>query len=290
MTALEVVVVLLILLVAAGILLPALQNVRESQARLQCLHNIKQITLGMHNFHDVHKRLPPGIGFFPGQDSGAYGTGLFHLLPYIEQGNLYNQARAPDGTWTPYNNGVYATCVPLFVCPSDPSAGDGLVQDRQGITWGASSYAGNTQVFCMADKFGSLLDPDGRTTWESITDGLSNTILFAEHYARCTNPSWPEGGSFWAYHNLGPTANPLHPGFQVSWNVFSFGPGSRFQAQPSPYLGNCDPTLASTPHSVMHVGMCDGHVRSVSPSVSGHSWWSACTPRGSDVLGADWNN
>jgi hypothetical protein len=290
LTALEVVVVLLILLVATGILLPALQKVRRIASQIQCANNLKEITLGMHTCHDVHKRFPPGIGFFPNPSGGAYGTGLFHLLPFIDQDGLYKKAKASDGTWTPYNNGVYATLVQTFVCPTDPSAGDGLVQDRQGTTWGASSYAGNVQVFAKVDQVGSLVDWQGQTTRQDITDGTSNTILFAEHYAVCTNPSWADGGSFWAYQNLGSTAMPLHSGFAINWTVFSYGPGSRFQTQPTPFQGNCDPTLASSPHAVMMVGMCDGHVRSVSPSVSGHSWWSACTPRGGEGLGADWNN
>jgi prepilin-type N-terminal cleavage/methylation domain-containing protein len=285
----ELLVVIAIIAVLVGILLPAVQKVRETAARIECGNNMKQITLGMHACHDVRKRLPPGIGFFPGTDAGAFGTGLFHLLPFIEQENLYNLAKATDGTWTPYNNGVYATRVPIFVCPSDPSAGDGLVQDRQGTTWGASSYSGNTQVFAHVDQFGIYINPQGHTTLQSITDGTSNTILFAEHYARCTNPDWADGGSLWAYHQLGPTARPLHPGFEISWTVFSFGPNSMFQTRPSPYLGNCDPTLASTPHAVMNVGLCDGSVRAVSPSISGDTWWKACTPRSGEVLPAEWS-
>jgi hypothetical protein len=81
----------------------------------------------------------------------------------------------------------------------------------------------------------------------------------------------------------------LHPGFAISWNAYSFGPSSLFQVQPSPFLGNCDPTLTSTPHTVMHVGLCDGSVRPVSRNISGATWWKACTPRGGEVLSADWN-
>jgi prepilin-type N-terminal cleavage/methylation domain-containing protein len=197
-TLIESLVVMAIIAVLIGMLLPAVQKVRETAARIQCNDNIKQIVLGMHNCHATHGRLPPGIGFFPGKDSGAYGTGLFHLLPFIEQGNLYKQAQAAGTTFSPLNNGVYATAVPVFVCPSDPSAGTGLVQDNQDNTWGASSYAGNAQVFTKVDDFGIMTDPQGQTRFQDIWDGLSNTILFAEHYSRCTNPGWPEGGSFWA--------------------------------------------------------------------------------------------
>jgi hypothetical protein len=82
-------------------------------------------------------------------------------------------------------------------------------------------------------------------------------------------------------------AEPLHPGFAVSWNVTSTGPSSRFQVQPTDFV-NCDPTLASTPHRVMHVGLCDGSVRPLSPTISGDTWWAACTPRGGEIMGPDW--
>jgi prepilin-type N-terminal cleavage/methylation domain-containing protein len=291
-TLIELLVAIAIIAVLLGLLVPTVQKVRETAARVQCINNLKQIVLGMHHCHDVYKRLPPGTGFFPGQDAGAYGTGLFHLLPYVEQDNLYKQAEAAGPTFSPLDNGVYGKAVPVFVCPSDPSAGNGLVQYNQSYpwgAWGASSYAGNVQVFAKVDEFGFLTDPQGQTRFSNITDGLSNTILFAEHYARCTNPAWPEGGSLWAYQQLGLTARPLHPGFGISWNVYSFGPSSLFKVQPSPFLGNCDPTLTSTPHAAMNVGLCDGSARMVSPNISGATWWAACTPRGGEVQDDNWN-
>jgi prepilin-type N-terminal cleavage/methylation domain-containing protein len=289
-TLIELLVAIAILAILIGLMVPAVQKVRAIAARIRCINNLKQIALGMHACHDAHNRFPPGIGFFPGKDDGAYGTGLFHLLPYVEQDDLYKEAKANDGTWTPYNNGVYAQRVPVFFCPSDPSAGDGKVVDRLGTTWGACSYAGNVQVFAQVDPQGALVDPSRRTKILDIQDGTSNTIMFAEHYALCTNPAWTDGGNFWAYQQLGQSAEPLHPGFAISWNVYSFGPGLKFQTQPTPFKGNCDPTLASTPHSVMMVGMCDGSVHGVSPSVSGNSWWAACTPNGREVLPSDWYN
>ena len=71
-------------------------------------------------------------------------------------------------------------------------------------------------------------------------DGTSSTILFAEKYARCTKPSQrlDEGGNFWAYSETGSDAKPLHPGFAFTWTSYSVGPQSKFQVQPSPFLGN----------------------------------------------------
>ena len=67
------------------------------------------------------------------------------------------------------------------------------------------------------------------------------------------------------------------------------GPESIFQVQPEPFLGNCDPTRASTAHaSGMQVGLADGSVRTLAPSMSGDIWWAALTPKGDEMQGSDW--
>jgi hypothetical protein len=141
-------------------------------------------------------------------------------------------------------------------------------------------------VFCKVDGDGRLLEPQGTANWNSITDGLSNTILFAERYARCRNAYFQEGGSLWAYDKADATAEPLHAGFAISWTTFSIGPASMFQSMPRP--DNCDPTLAATPHRAMQVVLADVSVRTLSPSLTGASWWAACTPNKNDRPGPDW--
>jgi prepilin-type N-terminal cleavage/methylation domain-containing protein len=284
-TLIELLVVIAIIGALIGLLLPAVQKVREAANRMWCSSNLKQIILGFHTCDQAHGRMPPGIGPFPGQNT--YGTGLFHLLHYIEQGNLFQESDS-SGFFYPQNNGVYAKGVKAFICPSDASAGNGVVQDNTGRSWGASSYAGNTQLFAKVSDSGVYLDPAGVPNLaNSFPDGTSNTIVLAEKYARCTKPGLPEGGTFWAYDTLGPYAQPLHPGFAISWTTYSIGPNSRFLVRPSPT--NCDPTLASTPHpDGMLVALADGSVRPLSPGISGPTWWAACTPNGGEVLGTDW--
>jgi prepilin-type N-terminal cleavage/methylation domain-containing protein len=286
-TLIELLVVIAIIGVLVGLLIPAVLAVRESANRATCANNLKQLALAGHTCHDIHKTLPPGVGYFDGFK--AYGTGLFHLLPYLEQENRYKSATSSSD---PYlrasNNDVYTKAVPTFLCPSDPSVGpDGRVL-YNGKNWGASTYAGNVQVFARVFPNGKLLNPQGATTFAMITDGTSNTILFAEHYALCTKDPYRFGGSLWAYDEV-VTPWPLHPGFAIDWNVDSIGPNSRFQVQPFPFEGNCDPTRASTPHrGGMLVALVDGSVRSLSPSISGDTWWAACTPYSYDFLGNDW--
>ncbi len=287
-TLIELLVVIAILVILLALLLPAVQKVREAAARMQCSNHLKQIGLALQLAADSNEGLlPPGIGYYPG--NSAYGIGLFHLLPYLDQGNLYNQAEI-GGFYYPTHNGVSRYSLEVFCCPSDPSHnGKDPVKDLANQEWGAGCYAGNAQVFAQVDGRGVFTDGNGKARFPgSFSDGTSNTITFAEKYARCTNYAVPEGGSFWAYSELGHGVQPLHAAFEVSWTFYSIGPASRFLIRPTPHNSDCDPFRASTAHSAMLVVLADGSVRSVSDGVSGETWWAACTPRGGTMLGNDW--
>jgi prepilin-type processing-associated H-X9-DG protein len=106
---------------------------------------------------------------------------------------------------------------------------------------------------------------------QTFLDGTSNTLLFAEKYARCG-----EGGSLWGRSD---------PDFWMpAFAVWSMG---KFQVRPTEE--ECDPRLASTPFSGgLNVALADGSVRTLSPGMSQKTWWAACTPMGGEVLGADW--
>jgi prepilin-type N-terminal cleavage/methylation domain-containing protein len=310
-TLIELLVVIAIIAILIGMLLPAVQKVREAAARIKCANNLKQLGLAAHHYHDAHQHLPPVIGYHP-PAGGAFGTCFFHLLPFIEQGDLYRSALgsvpfpAPDGptaVYYPGNNDVYSQSVKTLLCPSDPSVNSAGVVTVNGLPFGASSYAPNARV--IGDRVAG--SPQGKARIPAdIPDGPSNTILFAEKYARCTNttlpPQFQDGGTAWA--NSGapqfswqpPPMSPPRLGFAPAFAVRGFAAagatnaideGSIFQVQPRE--GNCDPTRASTAHAGgILVGLADGSVRTLARSMSGATWWAAVTPEAGEVLGSDW--
>jgi len=286
-TLIELLVVIAIIAILIGLLIPAVQKVRETAARIRCANHLKQIGLASHAAHDAQGALPPGLGYWPGQ--AAYGTYHFHLLPYMEQANLYERSYFA-GFHFVANNGVYSEPIKGFVCPSDPSApGDGRARDLVGNDWGVASYVVNVQVVCKVSANGTMVTPEHHARLPgAIPDGSSNTILMTEKYAQCFNSNYPAGGTFWAYYQTGANLQPYHPGCTVSWNGYSFGPASQFLVRPTPYNGGCDPTMASSPHtSGISIGMADGSVRFLSSNVTLYTWWYLCTPAGGEVIEPD---
>lgn len=319
-TLVELLVVIALIGILVALLLPAVQAARESARRAQCANNLKQLGLAALQYHDVHQHLPPGIGYYPTTSHGVFGTSFFHLLLYLEEGNLFDRSLGsvpfplpvgPTMVHYPGNNRVYSQPVSVFLCPSDPSVEPGGVVTVDGNTWGVSCYASNALTSAEYDLTVSppTSDPQGRIRISAdFADGTSHTILHAEKYARCTNtdmaPPFRDGGNAWAFATSAvfpwlppPMSFPgkaLLPGFAIPALASRgapdvIGPKSIFQVAPEPFLGNCDPTRASTAHtSGMQVGLADGSVRTLTAGMSGDAWWAAVTPKGDEVQDADW--
>jgi prepilin-type N-terminal cleavage/methylation domain-containing protein/prepilin-type processing-associated H-X9-DG protein len=139
-TLIELLVVIAIIAILIGLLLPAVQKVREAAARLQCQNNLKQLGLALHNYHDSYKCFPPDQQDLKFPDPGVIpmaqaagratlGHGMFTLiLPYIEQDNLYKQIDTTKSLFNPINlppplgtNTAFSQVVPIYLCPSSPA-------------------------------------------------------------------------------------------------------------------------------------------------------------------------
>jgi prepilin-type N-terminal cleavage/methylation domain-containing protein len=182
-TLIEVLVVIAIIAILIGLLLPAVQKVREAAARAQCLNNLKQLGVGLHNHANTLSVFPPSGYYQPGHSSDPWSA-LARLLPYLEQANLQNLIDfSSSSDAAPL--AVTATRVPLFLCPSE-------VQnhlDDAGTHWPLSYAvcAGTWFVLDPASGQGgdgafppSPASPNGSIRPTDVSDGLSNTLAMAE--------------------------------------------------------------------------------------------------------------
>jgi len=141
----ELLVVISILAVLMGMLLPAVQKVREAAYKAQSQNNLHQIVIGLHNCHETHGSLPPQLGWFPRVGEGAgWGSVFFHILPFVEQDNLRNSALNPATKVyeAPYA-GANGVRLNVYLNPGDPTATDPGAVNGMAV----SSYATNLQVF-----------------------------------------------------------------------------------------------------------------------------------------------
>ncbi|OWK34986.1 DUF1559 domain-containing protein [Fimbriiglobus ruber] len=216
-TLIELLVVIAIIAILIGLLLPAVQKVREAAARAKCQNNLKQLGLAMHNYASAYGNFPYGWCSETGKFSPQNASGYYHrrqnwfqqILPYIEQQALYNLYQNDQTNYVFYiSSSIIGVVVNSQVCPSDPSApgigasGVAAFQGNYIVNAGGVAWSGSTATqvvnFTAGDPGGPFY-VDSQTRITDITDGTSNTFMASESIIRgnAVQNSWGEAGGHW---------------------------------------------------------------------------------------------
>jgi prepilin-type N-terminal cleavage/methylation domain-containing protein len=301
-TLIELLVVIAIIAILIGLLLPAVQKVREAAARIKCQNNLKQIGLALHNYADANQTLPPG------SQNGFSVHAL--ILPYIEQDNLYRLINFTVGTGDPLNDVPRATPVTIYLCPSDPVSVLPAGNPGNNYRWNAGTSIVNsypsTQNATMPPPNGGFWTNGGYRFGE-ISDGTSNTAAFSEHIKGDFSNAVvsPNGDTFQPgtypatadealaqcmaidINNLSFQGNSNAGGVWMSNGHTStryyhaFPPGNRGCMFPPQRIS----TTANSGHTqIVNIVLFDGSVRTVPYSMNLVSWRALGTRNGGEVF------
>ncbi len=317
-TLIELLVVIAIIAVLLGLLLPAVQKVREAAARLRCKNNLKQIGLALHNYHDSLQSFPPGYlsGVGTGGPANDLGPGwgwAALLLPYLEQDNLYRQINFALDIRHPANAAARTVRLPVYLCPSDPGREIFTVDLRNDpmpdYSTPLTDAGGNPVQVAHSNYVGVFGSPEitpdpgfllaaapargparqgmffrnSRVRITDVTDGTSSTLFVGERSSNLASAAW-------AGAVTGGQVPPRQP------DRFGYGP----EGAPVLTLGHTGGPEDVPPHTpnaaVNHVDdfwsrhaqgvnflFVDGSVRNINDAISPAVWWALGTRAGGEV-------
>lgn len=298
-TLIELLVVIAIIAILIALLLPAVQQAREAARRSQCVNNLKQVGLALHNYHDTFAVFPPGwIGASAGTHDTDGPSGFSwaaHILPYLDQAPLYNRLNFNTSCFaSPANDAALQGVLSVFRCPSDPSSNLWQMTEEGNpgnilatlptanyvASFGTEGYEdlcepgvmpGFPNAQCAGD---GMFFHNGKVSMRDLTDGSSNTLMVGEHRT-----------------DTRPAILSVGPAWHSTWVGYVAG-GEEAAAR---FLGVSDhtpnhPSLHVDDYHSWHTGgvhllMGDGRVRFVTENIDLGLFRGIATRRGGEVTG-----
>jgi prepilin-type N-terminal cleavage/methylation domain-containing protein/prepilin-type processing-associated H-X9-DG protein len=324
-TLIELLVVIAIIGILIGLLLPAVQKVRESAARAKCTNNLKQIGLALHSYHDANGKFPAGYvdgnndpNSTPDNDVGPGWGWAAYLLPYLELGNVYNQIDLKQTVGSGVNAAISKQDLVVFQCPSDGQQQLVPVYDSTFSTPITTVAHGNYVgcagwVECFNGATGNIVAGSGddglpgvfgsggrgvfwrnsKTNFAAVTDGTSNTIFVGERSSNHSPSTWTgavPGGRCPAWMATVPPI-PYVPPPGLPYDNADFGEAYVLAHTNATHLPNADfpifdpDTFYSFHPSGANFLLGDGSVRFITSSVNPKTYQALGTIAGGEVLG-----
>jgi len=294
-TLIELLVVIAIIAVLIGLLLPAVQKVREAAARLKCQNNLKQIGLAMHNYHDRMDRFPAGFTSGAATVNGA-GTGpgwgwAAELLPDLEQSSVANTINYKLDIANAANAGARVRSIAVFMCPSDNPAKQTFTAAPEAgapiCDVAFSNYVGvggTFEVTAFPDTGNGVLYRNSRIKVLGITDGTSNTLMVGER----TFKKSPQ--TTWVGAVTGSDNPPINPSYDYEGSptlcLTNTGEAADMRVPNNPFEHVED----SNSNHMQGVNFlyCDGSVRAIQNTINPTTWEAIGTRAGGEVVNGDY--